>query len=845
MLNNMATRSKVLLGFFFAILLTGLGFYGCGTNSSSTLDLGPTAAAPIPVSVSADPLIPVPVVPPSTAITGIAAASAGQVTISAPNTLANGDIVAISGSTNYNGTYTAINPTPPSFTIAAPFVGPLVPSGTTPPVFQPQILATPVTGIAPSTTTGQVTIVANNTLTNGTPIVITGSSIDALNGPNTVIAPTPATFSITTTYVPPPVPPAGTSPTPLPAGTTLGVVLAGGGVLPNCTTTTTGSATAITLPSVTTVPSRFTGVAPLAVFFDATGTTATATTRPFHDLEYQWGFGDVAGSPVSGTTWGNGSRPGISSRNTATGPVAAHVFETPGTYIVNLSVVDGKNTVSNSCVQIAVQNPNVVFAGTNTICFSTSGTFTGCPSGATQVTTSNFVTALSIYQATGKRLLFRRGETFTAASAAAITASGPGIVGAYDSGAFPKIQNASNTAILTLSSKTTPNMNDWRIMDLELDGSLSATPNRVYGVQAQGGANQITLLRLNIHDVYGHIAFGDDILNVWNSGGSPVKLYDQITIADSTLLHGIGGQGSVAGYIAATQLAWLGNSIDDTINIEHGLRIVYTNRGVISNSLFSRAAGTDSGYGGKTVLTIRAPDFGGSSTIPAGNYTEKVVISDNKFVPHSTQNGTVGQGPLGTAYDGRLRDLIWERNWWTPPADGPSSVQVDFALTGSDTTIRNNIVAKSGNTTDNRVFSLEMTNTSPGYPLLNNVSFYNNTVYSSDTGRNFDMVLILSKTGTPTNVTAKNNLAYAPGDLGPSMLIGSFAASSNNSTDSPAGGQLKNTSLNLATTPPVSPADYKPVTGSYAIGTGASVPVWSDFFGNVRTASYDMGAVNH
>src|SRR4030067_2638800 len=49
-------------------------------------------------------------------------------------------------------------------------------------------------------------------------------------------------------------------------------------------------------------PSRFYGVAPMAVFFDASGTTSTATTRPFHDLEYRWDFGDPAGSPVSGTT---------------------------------------------------------------------------------------------------------------------------------------------------------------------------------------------------------------------------------------------------------------------------------------------------------------------------------------------------------------------------------------------------------------------------------------------------------------------------------------------------------------------------------------------------------------
>src|SRR5688572_23082825 len=84
------------------------------------------------------------------------------------------------------------------------------------------------------------------------------------------------------------------------------------------------------------VPSRASGVAPLYVFFDATATTAAATSRPFHELEYRWEFGDAASG-----SWA--STPGMPnlSRNAATGPVAAHVFETPGTYTVNLTVLDG------------------------------------------------------------------------------------------------------------------------------------------------------------------------------------------------------------------------------------------------------------------------------------------------------------------------------------------------------------------------------------------------------------------------------------------------------------------------------------------------------------------------
>ena len=100
------------------------------------------------------------------------------------------------------------------------------------------------------------------------------------------------------------------------------------------------------------VASRVSGVAPLTVFFDATGTTAAGTPRPFHDLEYRWDFGDAGKG-----RWSTGSTTG--DRNLATGPVAAHVFETPGTYTVNLTA----NAAKSSRV-ITVQDPDMVFSGT-------------------------------------------------------------------------------------------------------------------------------------------------------------------------------------------------------------------------------------------------------------------------------------------------------------------------------------------------------------------------------------------------------------------------------------------------------------------------------------------------
>jgi len=106
------------------------------------------------------------------------------------------------------------------------------------------------------------------------------------------------------------------------------------------------------------------------VFFEAK--TNSALTRPFHDIVYGWKFGD------SSVPWARGSQvggPGVNDRNLAAGPVAAHVFEKPGTYTVCLTAFDGKNT-AETAVQITVSD----FSAANTLCINAIGTdYTGCP----------------------------------------------------------------------------------------------------------------------------------------------------------------------------------------------------------------------------------------------------------------------------------------------------------------------------------------------------------------------------------------------------------------------------------------------------------------------------------
>jgi len=76
--------------------------------------------------------------------------------------------------------------------------------------------------------------------------------------------------------------------------------------------------------------SQIFGVAPMPVFFDATSTSINDTTvNTFHDLHYQWNFGDF----FSGA-WYTKTK----SKNRASSPLAVHVFDSTGLHVVELEV---------------------------------------------------------------------------------------------------------------------------------------------------------------------------------------------------------------------------------------------------------------------------------------------------------------------------------------------------------------------------------------------------------------------------------------------------------------------------------------------------------------------------
>jgi hypothetical protein len=632
----------------------------------------------------------------------------------------------------------------------------------------------------------------------------------------------------------------------------LGLVACGGGGSGSAASVSGGGGSAPPAPPVVIPPpacvlggnpaitpaltaSRISGVAPLAVFFDASATTATAApARPFHDLGFRWNFGESTGPGIA--AWGLGAQP-TASRNEASGPLAAHVFETPGMYTVCVTITDGTNTV-DAAVVITVDDPDLIFAGALTTCISTSGTFTGCPAGAATLTTSNFATAIAA-ATPGRRLLFRRGETWAAPTAALLTANGPGIIGAFGAGALPKIQSTGNTTMLGLSNGGSPTISDWRIMDLEFDGLGGAGSNAIVGA---GGISQVTMLRLQIHDVSNGIQFSASILDFLNGCALPPcpppppgghLMWDQIAVVDANIQRVVGGSGGNGMFLYAQRLALLGNFVEDTTAAEHVVRVQFVDRGVVQANDWGLPALT------KTVFTLRAVDVGSGGVAGTGT-TQKVVISGNRMrggdaaLPISVQ-------PSAASTDQRIRDIIFDGNLLL----AGSAAQTGFISAADEVTVRNNIFNMTAGASGN-CMTFDLRGAEPPH---SEIRIYNNTCFSNGVavGR------VVTLDATTSNVTIKNNVGYAPNSAPASVFLANLGATGvvggsgtfGNSSDF----QIKNTSpgfLNGSGT--FSTAnDFRLNGASYALNTGVAVPVFSDIFGGAtfnrpQGAAIDQGA---
>lgn len=226
------------------------------------------------------------------------------------------------------------------------------------------------------------------------------------------------------------------------------------------------------------------------VIFNASATTDGSTSDPFHDLLFIWNFDD----PDSGTfTNGRGSV----SKNAAYGPIVAHVYESAGTYNPTLRVYNGDRAYAGTVSAITVTD----WANdSNTICVSNTGPagdFTGAPSNATQTyiaaAADDFDTALALL-ASGKRLMFRAGESWSSAAAGVLsgTIASPDI-DRFGAGADPIVTAATAHNVISITSA---GVTDLRVANLDITG----TGAKAIAIADSITVQQVTAFQLTIHD---------------------------------------------------------------------------------------------------------------------------------------------------------------------------------------------------------------------------------------------------------------------------------------------------------------------------------------------------------
>ena len=211
------------------------------------------------------------------------------------------------------------------------------------------------------------------------------------------------------------------------------------------------------------------GVAPMGIVVDGAGSGGfPAGIDAFHDVLYFFDFGDTDTNVFT-----YGTLAGTSKNRHVGGPVSCYVYETPGTYTVRMWAFDGTKVYGPLSSAVTVTDPNTVYAGTLTVCISSSGTFTGAPSGATLVTSSD-AAVIATHATNGKRVLLRAGEVFTlGASISLPNARSDILLGAFGTGVRPIIRaTAAGITLFRGSANGTNPANNprrWRVTGLRLE----------------------------------------------------------------------------------------------------------------------------------------------------------------------------------------------------------------------------------------------------------------------------------------------------------------------------------------------------------------------------------------
>jgi hypothetical protein len=456
------------------------------------------------------------------------------------------------------------------------------------------------------------------------------------------------------------------------------------------------------------------------------------------------------------------------NKNHAFGFSSAHVFETAGTFTVTLTVTDSTGTSDTHVETIYVDDPDVVWPGTNTICYRNGGAddYTGCPSGASTINTASWSTVCDSVDTEQKRALLRRGDTWTSGGTCK-PKQGPGMIGAFGSGDKPVI--APDARMVWMS-----NTHDFRFEDLKLDGSnatftFGGLIDDDWVCRGTDQVDHVLFNRLDLHIAgqYNAIVFGNEArLPGCDVDDFPIHMFQIDNV--HTRIEGDGNYAFFGGFYES---AFMGNDYDGCSGRpkSHCWRSAPVGGAVISHNSWGRCIG-----GG---LQVRAADW--NSGYKPGVWSENIVISDN-FFTNADCDGYIGLKNSSPEVDAaRRRNVLIERNymeWSTHSSEGIG------ICSSSGVTVRNNIADMSRASTTNWD-AIRVPDGCKGAFVNENIYIYNNSCFDDD-------VLTPSciEVSQGSGHIVRNNMYYCPNDTTCTVFddnVGAGSTESNNlSSDS-------------------------------------------------------------
>lgn len=567
--------------------------------------------------------------------------------------------------------------------------------------------------------------------------------------------------------------------------------------------------------TVAITASRTSGLPPLLVHFETYSATDAGSFDSFHDMYCQWDFDDV----------GSGNHPAgdESSRNAELdSTIAAHVFEAAGTYDVVASCTDPDGNLDTDTTTITVS----AWAGADTTCIATvlpvAGA-DGCPAGSSAYASpaNDFDADVATNIGAGKRLLFRRGESYAHNAVTNIALAGPGMVGGYGSGSQVTLTGSGN--VFRCNSAGTAD--DWRFVDFTA-GDIGA--GNAFVTASNGATHRCAhWLVKNVTGTGGSLW-----ARAWNPVGAGNNYPNDVPgIVDTTWDGGGASAGNNTIYMPNTRMVIMGSTLSQPDpDIEHTIRVSITRGGYIGHNSVTCPNDTS-----RHCLKLHA-GLHGSNPPNAPEASSFVSIVHNTFTALSTSAAImVDIGPEDTD-ENWVDHVAVSGNLFV--ASSSTQKMIRLAITGYGW-VRNSFFNMTGMTSGMTGIKWEQRSGNPT-DIPDTLACTHNTGFDDDAGTTPTLCwFFASQTAAPRY--GDNNLFVGDGTLTAdttesgedSAQTGSTTIDSNDCASDP-----------FATCPPVTFADWRIANGSAADDQGFADAVHAsgDWEGDAHCATPDSGA---